>query len=293
MDWDDLKVLIAVADAGTVSGAARTLGVESGEVTRRIAALGSALNSELVARTGDVAALTGSGQRALGAARAIEAQLTALAEELGGAQAEVAGTICVTSTPGFVRTAMTAFDGLKDKYPALDVDLMVSSHVVNLHRKEADVAVRMFKDQQDGLAMTKLGTFGWSLYASEKYLAGRTQGAKPADGHKVIAYDESFSNTAGGRWLAANVSEEAIGMRVPSIRQALDAAAAGHGVCLVPCYLASDHKVVRVTDLVLANNDAYAVYLAVRSNEARIRVVVDTLIDMFAHHHASFAGIQA
>ncbi len=293
MHWDDLKVLIAVADAGTVSGAARSLKVDSSEVARRITALGRALNCELVVRTGDVAAITGSGQRALGAARAIEAQLVALAEELGGAQGEVAGTVCVTSTPGFVRKAMNAFDGLRDKYPALDVDLMVSSHVVNLHRKEADIAVRMFKDQQDALAMTKLGTFGWSLYASEKYLAGRTPGANPADGHKVIAYDESFSNTAGGRWIAANVQEDSIGMRVPGIRQALDAAAAGHGVCLVPCYLAEDHKVVRVTDQVLASNDAYAVYLAVRTNEARIRVVVDSLIDMFAHHHAAFAGLQA
>lgn len=293
MDWDDLKVLLAVADTGTVSGAARNLKVESAEVTKRIAALSSALNCELVARTGDVAAITGSGQRAVGAARAIEAQLAALAEELGGAQGEVTGTICVTSTPGFVRKAMTAFDGLRDKYPALNVDLMVSSHIVNLHRKEADVAVRMFKDQQDGLAMTKLGTFGWSLYASEKYLEGRAKGAKPADGHNVIAYDESFSNTAGGRWLAANVPEDSISMRVPGIRQALDAAAAGRGACVVPCYLAGEHNVVRVTDEVLASNDAYAVYLAVRSNEARIRVVVDTLIDMFAHHHTTFAGIQA
>jgi DNA-binding transcriptional LysR family regulator len=291
--WDDLKVLLAVADSGTVSGAARNLVVDSAEVTRRLSALSSSLNCELVARTGDLVAITGSGQRAVGAARAIEAQLAALTEELGGAQGEVTGTLCVTSTPSFVRKAMTAFDGLRDKYPALNVDLMVSSHIVNLHRKEADVAVRMFKDQQDGLAMTKLGTFGWSLYASEKYLAGRTPGANPADGHKVIAYDESFSNTAGGRWIAANVAEEAIAMRVPGIRQALDAAVAHKGVCLVPCYLTGEHNVVRVTDQVLAHNDAYAVYLAVRSNEARIRVVVDTLIDMFAHQHTTFAGIQA
>jgi len=283
-------VLTAVADSGSVNTAARTLAIGPLDVMNRIDALAKSLSCELVVRSGDRVALTSSGERAVGVARAIADQLTALAAEVGGERGEISGTLCVTSTAGFMQQAEGALEELREKYPALQVDAMVSSHVVNLHRREADVAIRMFRDQQDGLALHKLGTIGWSLYGSERYLAGRARGANVLDGHVLIAYDDNFSNTSGGRWIASNASPESIGMRVSGIRQAIDAAEAHHGICIVPCYLTGEHKVVRVTEQVLATNDVYAVHLADRSKEARIKVVIDGLVDLFLQQQTVFAG---
>lgn len=290
MDWDDLKYLLAVADGGSLEAAAQSLKVKPHEVSQHITKLENALNCELLARTDAGVTITVPGQRVVAAARAVAAQLATLAQDVGGVHGELSGRLCVTSTAGFVPRAMKAFEPLRDKYPALRIETMVSSHVVDLHRKEADLAVRMFKDQQDGLAMKKLGTMGWSLYASERYLAGHPAGASLLDGHKVIAYDSSFSNTAGGRWIAANVPEDAIAVRVNGLRQAFDAAASGQGACVVPCHLASEHKVVRMTKDVLTSNDVYAVFLSDRSNEPRLRVVIDALVDLFEREQASFAG---
>jgi DNA-binding transcriptional LysR family regulator len=290
VNWNDLKFLLSVVDRGSLRMAALDLNVDPGEVTKRIGALETALNAQLVTRAGDAVTVTASGQRTVAVARTLAAQLKALADEVGGEHGQLAGTLCVTSTAGFVSRAMKAFDLLHENYPGLHVDVMVSSHVVDLRRKEADLAVRMFRDTQDGLAMHKLGTMGWSLYASDKYLAGHKPGANLLDGHRVIAFDASFSNTSGGRWLAANARDEDIGMRVGGIGQALDAALSHQGVCIVPCYLAKEQKVVRVTDQVLATNDVYAVYLAERSNEARLRIVIDALVDLFVRDQATFAG---
>jgi DNA-binding transcriptional LysR family regulator len=287
VDWNDLKFLVAVVDTGSLKGAAQTLDVETHEVGTRITALESSLNCELVARTSDGIAITPAGHRAADVAREIKKQLASLATEVGG---EMRGTICVTTAAGFVPKALEAIGRLREKYPALDIELMVSMQPVDLMRKEADLAVRMFKDDKPGQAMQKLGTMGWSLYASESYLAGRAKGDKLLDGHQVIAYDKNFANTQGGRWIAANAPAESISMHVGGIRQALDAAQGGHGVCVVPCYLTAEHKLVRVTDQVVASNDVYAVYLAERADEPRMKVVVDALLDLFKREQTTFAG---
>lgn len=287
MDWDDLKFLMAVADGGGLEGAANKLKTEQLAVSKGIRALESSLNCELVAAD---LTLTASGERALAVARAIESQIAALVSEVGGERGEITGTLCVTSTEGFVRKAMPALEALKTKYPALDIDLMVSSHVVDLKRREADIAVRFFRDEQDGLAMRKLGTMGWSLYGSEKYIASHPRGANLLDGQQVIGFTEAFNKSAGGRWMTANVPADVVVTRVGGLRPALDAAIAHQGLSLVPCYLTSELPLVRFTPDVLATSEVYAVFLAARRDEARMRVVTDALAELFEHEHAAFAG---
>ena len=290
MDWDDLRILMAVKESGSLESAARALDTQTHVVRRCITALESALNCQLVAPTGSGVELTTSGDKAVAVARTFKAQLAALAAEVGGADGEVRGTVCVTSTAGFVPRAMKAFETLRAKYPALDVDVMVSSHVVNLAQKEADVAVRMFRDPTPGLGMDKIGEIGWSLYGSAKYIAAHPRGASLLDGQKLIAYDNNFLKSAGGRWTTANAPADSIVMQVGGLRQALDAAAEHHGLCIVPCYLTDEHDVVRFTDDVLTTSEVFAVYMADRGAEARLRVVVDALLDLFKRDHKAFTG---
>jgi DNA-binding transcriptional LysR family regulator len=293
VDWDDFRILMAVADAGTLDAAARALETQMQVVTRRLDGLESALNCELVTRTASGVELTASGQKAVAIARAFHTQITSLAGDVGGAGGEIRGTVCVTSTAGFVPRALSAIQSLRVKYPKLNVDVMVSSHVVNLKAKEADIAVRMFRDPTPGLGMDKLGEMGWSLYGSEKYLAAHPRGANLLDGQKFIAYDSNFVKSAGGRWIGANVSPDAITMHVGGLRQALDAAAAHQGLCIVPCYLSDEHKVVRYTNDVLTVSEVFAVYLAERQQEARLRVVVDSLLALFERERVVFGGTVA
>jgi DNA-binding transcriptional LysR family regulator len=290
VDWDDLKILIAVAESGSIDATARSLELAPHVVAGRIHTLEKTMNCELATRSAGNVTFTAAGQRVVALAREFASKLAALTAELGGAATEVTGKVCVTSTAGVINRANPLFDALHDEYPALQISTLLSTQVVDLRKREADIAIRMFRDAQADYTLRKLGTIGWSMYASQQYLATHKPGSTLVEGHTFIAYDGNFSNTAAGRWIAANVPAEAIGSHVGGIRQAFDAASRHNGVCVVPCYLAGEHPVVRVTDQVVTTNDVFAVCLTSRAEELRLKVVSDRLADMFSRDQVMFAG---
>ena len=290
MHWDDLKYLLAVADAGALAPAAKALAVDPSTVSRRIAALEKALGTELVARTPEGMTLTAAGQAAVAVARRIDGELAALAAELAGSVE--AGVVRVSTTEAFASNVLRAVAPLHAKYPRLQIDVVPTSQAVDLRRREADLAVRMFRDDHDGLALRKLGQLGWSLYATRRYLEAHPQGKGLLDGHAVIGYTETAM--AGARWLAEHVRPEAVRVRTTSPGSALEAALADLGVCVVPCYLAErETRVARLTDQVVAHSDVYAVFLPERRGDARLRVIIDALVAMFAADGVRLAGGSA
>ena len=289
--WDDLKYLLAVADAGALAPAAKALGVDPSTVSRRIAALEKALSAELVARTPEGMTLTDAGRTATGVARRIDGELAALAAQLAGELEVPAGAVRVSTTEAFAPNIMRAIAPLRASHPRLHIEVVPAHETVDLRRREADLAVRMFRDDHDGLALRKLGQIGWSLYAAPGYVAAHPPGATLLEGHAVIGYTETAERMAGARWLVEHAPDGAIRLRCGSPRAALEAAIAEAGVCAVPCYLAScEPRVVRVTDQVIAHSEVYAVFLPERRGDARIRVVIDALVAMFARDGVVLAG---
>lgn len=287
MHWDDLKYLLAVADAGALAPAAKALGCDSSTVSRRIAALEKALGAELVARTPEGMTLTAAGHAAVAVARRIDGELRTLAAELAG-NVE-AGVVRVSTTEAFASNVMRAVAPLHAKYPRLQIDVVPTHHAVDLRRREADLAVRMFRDDHDGLALRKLGQLGWSLYATPRYLAAHPTGKSLLDGHHVVGYTETAM--PGAQWLAQHVKAEAVRLRTTSPGSALEAALADLGVCVVPCYLAErESGLARLTDQVVAHSEVYAVFLPERRTDARLRLIIDALVAMFATDGVRLAG---
>jgi len=288
--WDDLKYLLAVADAGALAPAAKALRVDPSTVSRRIAALEKALGTELVARTPEGMTLTAAGERASAAARRVDGELAALAHEIAGGSAPT-GTVVVSSTEAFASYVFRALAALNETYPGLQIEVVPGMHKVDLRRREADLAVRMFREDSDGLAQRKLGSLGWSLYATETYLGTAAPGRGLLDGHAVIGYSDAVSKMPGATWLAAHASESAVRIRCGSPSAALAAALADAGVCVVPCFIAGAHPgLVRLTDQVVAHSEVFAVFLPERRTEARLRVVIDALVAMFARDGVALAG---
>ncbi|MBV8757129.1 MAG: LysR family transcriptional regulator [Deltaproteobacteria bacterium] len=290
MDWDDLKYLLAVADAGALAPAAKAMAVDPSTVSRRITAIEKDLAAELVARTPEGMTLTPAGHAAVAVARRIAGELEALAAELAGSLDVPAGIVRVSTTEAFATNVMRAVAPLHAQYPRLQIDVVASAETVDLRRREADLAVRMYRDEHDGLALRKLGQLGWSLYATERYLASHpSSGGGLLDGHAVVGYTEVVM--AGAQWLAQHAKPEQIRVRTTTPRAALDAALADLGVCVVPCYLAErEPGIVRLTDQVLAHRDVWAVFLPERRGDARLRVVIDALVAMFAADGVRLAG---
>ena len=290
MRWDDLKYLLAVADERGLAGAAKALAVDTSTVSRRIAALEEALGTELVARTPEGMTLSDAGRLAAESARTITTELANLSARIAGGRDEIAGRVRVSSTDSFAAQLLGAVAPLRALHPQLIIDLVVATETVDLRRREADVAVRFFREERDGLAMRKLGTIGWSLYASPAYLARRPTGSSFLDGHDVVGYGDEIKNAIGPRWLDEHARAESIRVRCSSPRAALDAALAGMGVALLPCYVVGHQPLTRITDQVIVAHDAFAVFLPERRSEGRLRVVIDALVAHFARAGAALAG---
>lgn len=291
MRWDDLKYLLAVAEGGGLAPAARALGVDASTVSRRLAALEQDLGVELVVRSPEGMSLTDAGAATAAVAREVEAMLAALAERIASGRTETNGHVRISATDTFAARVMRALAPLHAQHPALTIEVVSANAAADLRRREADIALRFFREEHDGLAMRKLGHMGWSLYASPAYLARCPQGGHGLlEGHAIIGYVDELKRATGPRWLFEHASPEATRMRCNGPRAALEAALADIGVALLPCYLVEGHPLVRLTDQVLVVNEAWAVFLPERKNEPRIRLVIDALADMFVSGADAFGG---
>jgi len=240
VDWNDLRFLLAVHETGSVSAAARKLRVDQATVSRRLASLQKSVKARLVERTPQGMRLTSAGMVAVEAARQVADAAEALERRLDGADARLGGTVRVTA-PETIATHVLAphLPALAREHPQLRLELVVATQALNLSRREADVAVRMFRPREETLAARKLATLRFALYASRAYVAAR--GKPKLDDlrkHTVLSYDDSLAQTAEKQWLDRAADGAVVPFRSNSRASMLAAVRAGIGLTVLPCYLA-------------------------------------------------------
>jgi len=291
VNWDDLRYLLALHRHGSVSAAARALKVDHSTIGRRIAALEGELGAQLVARQPDGMKLTDAGREAAAAAGVMDAALSELAGKVGGVTEQPRGRVRVSATDGLATVLYGGLAALREEYPEIIVDLVVSSEAVDLARGEADIAIRMFRETRGDLVARKVGEFGWSLYAAPSYLARKPAPCDPADlrGHDVIGFSDTTSRTPGARWLEAHGDGAAVVFRGTSMTAVVNAAKAGIGVAIVPCFMVGE-PLERLTTQVLARSEAFLVTTVDSRSTARVRIVADALANLFAKEKALLVG---
>ena len=170
--WDDVRFFLAVARAGSLSGAARVLGVGHVTVGRRITLLEKRLGVTLLHRTPDGFAVTAAGDAVLRQCIAMENAALDLERVAAGRDSLAAGSIRLTATEALAhRVIAPAIAELRKSHPDLRVDLAVGVRSLDIARREADLAVRVGRPSGSGLVCRKLGEVGYSLYASSGYVA--------------------------------------------------------------------------------------------------------------------------
>ena len=142
--WNDLRLFLAVAETGSLSGAARKLRIGQPTVTRRLATLEYSMGAALFRRSVDGASLTAAGERLLGPAK----KMAEWAGEVGRAAEKVdqvpSGLVRVTSSPFVSFDFLAPFAGwLAHKHPALRLEVISSMQYLDLSRGEADLALRL------------------------------------------------------------------------------------------------------------------------------------------------------
>jgi DNA-binding transcriptional LysR family regulator len=291
MNWDDLRFVLALHRHGSVAGAARALKVDPSTIGRRIAALEGALGAQLVVRQTDGMKLTDAGREAAAAAEAMDARLGELAGKVGGAAEQPRGRVRVSATDGFAALLYAGLTALREDYPEIVVDLVVSSDAVDLARGEADIAIRVFRETRGDLVTRKVCDLGWSLYAAKSYLERRPAPADPCDlaGHEVVGFADAAARTPGARWLEAHVAGASVVFCGSSMTAVVHAVKAGMGVAILPCFTA-DASLVRLTPRVLTTSETFLVTTADAKGTARVRIVLEALAGIFAKERGWLAG---
>ncbi|WP_430398532.1 LysR family transcriptional regulator [Ferrovibrio sp.] len=232
LDWNDLRYLLELSRQGSLSGAARALGVNHATVGRRLDALEQQLGAALTERAGRQWRLTALGQEALAAAARIEEPALQIERLAAGRNAGYGGHLRLTGTEGAAMLLLVpALLELRRRHPGLTVTLLTDHKPLSLARREADLALRWARPRGGELYARKLGEIPFRLYARDGFQAS----SQPLP---TLGYDESLDELPEQRWLLKQPDRFRFVFRCNSMPVLLSALRAGIGAGLLPEFAA-------------------------------------------------------
>ena len=277
-DWEDIRHFLAVAQSGTLSGAARNLRVDHATVSRRLAALEAALDVRLVDRLPRSCRLTTVGRQVLERAMEMEAGAHGIARLAKAAHAPLVGRVTLSAPPVLVTYLLVEhLARFRTEYPDIRLSLAAQGLQVSLSRREADVAVRLVRPDEAGSVTRKIGTMPFGLYAHRSY----AHLAVP-ERWQFIAFDHGYADMPQQRWLLGIAGDRPVACELNHIGEHLIAARAGVGVAGLPCFLGErDHDLIRIYEDVppFARDIWLVVHRDLRKTPA-VRAVMDFIVSV-------------
>lgn len=166
MEWDDLRVFLAIARGGTLGAAARKLGQTQPTMGRRLRALEASVGQPLFQRTSEGFVLTDEGSAVLSHAERMEEEALAFQRQLAGQQQQLDGVLRITSSDWFGETMLTpVLAEFSRTHPRVTIELLTDTRFLNLSRREADLAFRIQPFAEADVVSRKLLRMPYGLYA--------------------------------------------------------------------------------------------------------------------------------
>lgn len=241
LSWDDLRFILAVAEAGSVNAAARRLGVNHATVLRRIAAFEARNAVTLFDRSQQGYRLAPAARQVLDALREVEGAVFGVQRTLSGQGPGLHGEVRVTSTDSLsLQVLPPILAEFRAREPHVFIDLVATNAHLDLSRLDAEVTVRPAARLPDGLAGTAPAKLGFAAYAAA---------AAPPDPAAAvwIAPGGAAARSLPGLWLAETVPRTRMSARADSFLVAAELAAAGMGMAVLPCVVGdADARLCRV-----------------------------------------------
>jgi DNA-binding transcriptional LysR family regulator len=239
IEWELYRSFLGVLRTGSLSGAARQLGVAQPTVGRHIAALEAALGLLLFTRSQNGLLATDAALALQPHAEAMQSAAAALERAAASVGDGVRGVVRITASEVVgVEVLPPILRGLRERYPALQVELALSNDMQDLLQREADIAVRMAPPRQDQLVARRIGAIELGLHASADYAArhGLPASVEELGRHAVIGYDRvtPYVRAALARMPAFGRERFAYRADGDLAHLALIRAGAGIGFCQVP-----------------------------------------------------------
>ncbi|UWQ81094.1 LysR family transcriptional regulator [Leisingera sp. S132] len=245
--WDDMKVFLAVAREASLSGAGRILKMDPATVGRRIARFEAALETPLFVKSPQGYALSAAGDRLLVHAEAAEQAMRAGTEALSGPSDTMSGQIRIGAPDGSANYILPQVCvQIAEENPDLDIQIVALPRVINLSRREADMAVTVSAPTAGKLLVQKICDYKLHLVASRHYLKDHPPIEKLEDlkGHKMIGYipDMIFDKELD---YLNDIGIERVALASNSVSVQIKMAAQGTAVCVAHDFSLPAHRMLR------------------------------------------------
>jgi DNA-binding transcriptional LysR family regulator len=244
MEWDRVRIFLAVARSGQMLAAARNLGLNHATVGRQLTALEAELQTKLLERNVNGCTLTSAGEAMLISAEKVESEFLQLESALSGGIGAIRGTVRVGAPDGLGNYFLApSLAELSSRHSDLLVQLVPLPRSFSLPRREADIVITLDRPAQGNLMIQKLTDYTLSLYASEEYLRSNPPITQTEDltRHLFVTYVDDLIYTPAldyGRELAAGMPRR---FECGSVVGQMEAVRAGNGVAILHDYAA--HRV--------------------------------------------------
>jgi DNA-binding transcriptional LysR family regulator len=243
LNWDNLRYVLMVANKGSISAAARELEVNRTTVLRRINRFQEDLNCRIFERGESGYVLTPEAEKMINAAREVENTLFNMQRQIAGRELRLEGEVRVTTTDTFILAVLGPhLARFRERHPHIVVELLVTNSILDLNRRDADVAIRPTGQPELNLVGRRLCDIEFAYYATPEFLA---QSARPLHEQRWIGLADDLAATPVGAWFAAAVDARLICARCDSFVGVRSLAEAGIGLALLPCLLGDDSKRLR------------------------------------------------
>lgn len=247
--WEDVRLFLAVYRARTLAGAAGRIGVDASTISRRLAALEETLGATLFDRTRDGLVPTQSAEALLGGAEEMEAGLSRLVRDASLLESAVEGVVRVSVTPGLADVFLApALVRLRARHPALRIELDASQRLVDLSRREADLAIRTIKPTGGDLVFLRVHSDRWWPMASPSYAEelGRIPDLEALGSARWVAWGDDLAAIPAAAWLRRHLPKVQPVLRTSHLASQLAATESGLGVALLPESYAEVRPVARL-----------------------------------------------
>ena len=246
MDWDDIKVFLAVARAGSLGGAARALGQTQPTMGRRLKAFEERLGQPLFQRSAEGFVLTDLGEQVLAHAERMEEEALGFARRLAGQGDEPEGLIRVSASDWFgLHVLAPVFARFRSAHPRVCIELITDSRLFNLSRREADLVFRIRPFDSADVVQRRLLTLDYALYGAPT-LPPPTWG--DGTGVSLVTMDMAFAEMPDVQWLQRVLPNATVAMRSNNREVQAALAAAGSGWTVLPRLLGDAHAGLQRAD---------------------------------------------
>ena len=282
MEWSDIRHFLAIARARSLNGAARLTGQSQPTMGRRLRALETALGHALFQRGSEGFVLTDEGAALLAHAERMEEEALAFERELAGHGEALDGQLRVSSSDWFgVHMLAPVFASFLKANPRVTIELVTDARLLNLARREADLAFRIQAFAEPDIIQRRLMTIPYGLYAAK----GRARPpAKDGSGCALITLDAAYRDFPDARWLKQVLPQAHVAFTSNSREAQARMCAEGVGLAVLPRPLGDGMDGLRLvkTEAPPPSRDVWLGFHRDLRRLRRLRALVDTCVEQLA-----------